>query len=163
MSTVKELFPAMATAITMTLNSLASSGTAARASTSVDNATNLDLDALVMIALSQGAGAVANDRAFYVFAYGSYDGTTFPEGITGSDAAYTILGAASALTTALKLIGIIPAVPSNTNTWGPFAVAPAFGGILPPEWGLVVLNFGGQTLAGSGNSAAFTRVQATVA
>lgn len=163
MSTVKEEFPAVGTALTITLNSLASSGTAARASASVDNSTNLDLDALVSVTLSQSASAVANDKAFYVFAYGSYDGTAFPEGITGSDAAYTILGVASALTTALRLIGIIPAVASNTNSWGPFAVAPAFNGILPPKWGIVVLNFGGQTLAGSACSASYTRVRATVA
>jgi len=163
MSTVKESFPALATAITITLNSLASSGTVGRASTAVDNSTNLDDDALVMVTLSQSASAVANDKAIYVYAYGSYDGSTYPEGITGSDASYTILGAAGALTTALRVIGVIPAVASNTNSWGPFAVSPAFGGILPVKWGIVVLNFGGQTLAGSGNSAAFTRVQYTVA
>lgn len=163
MATVKESFPATATAITVTLNSLGSSGTVGRASAAVDNSANLDLDALVMVTLSQSASAVANDKAIYVYAYGSYDGTTFPEGITGSDASYTLLGSAGALTTALRLIGVISAVASNTNSWGPFAVAPAFGGILPSKWGIVVLNFGGQTLAGSANSAAFTRVQATVA
>ncbi len=163
MSTVKESFPATGTSITITLNSLASSGTVGRASTVVDNSTNLDLDALVHVILSQSASAVANDKAFYVFAYGSYDGTTYPEGVTGSDAGYTLNGASGALTTALRLIGICPAVASATYGFGPFSVAAAFGGVLPPKWGIIVLNFGGQTLAGSGCSALFTRVQATVA
>lgn len=145
MATVKEGFSAPA-AITCTLASLGSSGTVGRASTAVDNSTNLYLDALVTCTMTQAAGAVANDKAIYLYAYGSIDGSTYPEGITGTDAAYTILGAASALTTALRLIGVIPAVASDTNLHGPFAVAPAFGGILPPKWGILVLNYGGQTL-----------------
>lgn len=164
MSTVKESFPATGTSITITLNSLASSGTAGRASTAIDNSTNLDLDALVSVTLNQSASAVANDKAIYVFAYGSWDGTNYPEGITGSDAAYTIKGAAGALTTgSLRLIGVIPAVASANDNSGPFSVAQAFGGVLPRKWGIVVLNYGGQTLSGSGCSATYTRVQATVA
>ena len=163
MATAKISYPATGSAITITLNSLASSGTVGRASTAIDNSTNLDLDALVQVQLSQSASAVANDKAIYVYAYGSIDGTTYPEGITGTDASYTILGSAGALTTALRLIGAIPAVASDTNYHGPFAVAPAFGGVLPVKWGIIVLNFGGQTLAASGNAATYTRVQATVA
>lgn len=163
MSTVKESFPATGSSITLTLNSLASSGTVGRASTSVDNSTNLDLDALVQVAIAFPNSAPANDKFIYVFAYGSYDGTAYPEGITGSDAGYTIQGAAGALTTALRVIGHIPAIQNITANYGPFSVAQAFGGILPPKWGLVVLNYGGQTLSGSGNTATYTRVQATVA
>lgn len=162
MADVKQKFGGSG-AITITLNSLASSGTVGRASTAIDNSTNLYLDALVTITLSQSASAVANDKTIYVFAYGSIDGTTYPEGITGSDAGYTILGSAGALTTALRLIGSIPAVASDTNMHGPFPVAPAFGGFLPSKWGIIVLNYGGQTLAGSGNSAAYNGLYATVA
>jgi hypothetical protein len=163
MSTVKESFPATGTSITLTLNSLASSGTVGRASSSVDNSTNLDLDALVNVAIAFPNSAPANDLSIYVFAYGSYDGTAFPEGVTGSDASFTLQGSAGALKTALRLIGVIPAVQNVTANYGPFPVAPAFGGILPPKWGLIVLNVGGQTLSGSGNSASYSRVQATVA
>lgn len=165
MATLKEGFsPAgSTTAITITLNSLASSGTVGRASTAVDNSTNLFLDAFVTVTLSQSASAVANDKSFYVFAYGSINGSTYPEGVTGSDAAYTFAGAAGALTTAIRLIGVIPAVASANNTSPPFAVAPAFGGILPYKWGIIVLNYGGQTLAASGNTAQYVGYQPTVA
>ena len=161
MSTVKVSYPATATAITCTFGTLTSSGTVGRASTAVDNTTNLDLDAQVMITITYPNSAPANDKAIYVYAYGSYDGTTYPEGITGSDAGYTFQGSAGALTTALRLIGVVPGVQNVAATYGPFAVAPAFGGILPIKWGLVILNFSGQTL--SAGSVAYTRVQATVA
>ena len=150
-------------ALTMaSIASLANGNASFSSAGQLDNTTNLYLDALVVVQLSQSASAVANDKAFYVYAYGS-DGTNYPEGITGTDAGYTILGSAGALTTALRLIGVIPAVASDTNYHGPFAVAPAFGGVLPPKWGLVFLNFGGQTLAGSGNAATYTAIAATVA
>ncbi len=163
MATVKVSFPATATAITCTITSLASSGTAGRASTAVDNTTNLDDDALVMLAINYPNSVPANDKAIYVYAYGSYDGSTYPEGVTGSDAAYTFQGAAGALLTAHRLIGVIPAVQNVSANYGPFAVSPAFGGILPSKWGIIVLNYSGQTLGASATSAAFTRVQFTIA
>ena len=147
-SNVKEAFsPAgSTTSITCTYGTLTSSGTVGRASTAVDNSTNLFLDALVTATIQYPNSAPANDKAIYMYAYGSIDGSTYPEGITGSDASYTIQGSAGALTTALRPIGTIPAVQNTNVTYGPFAVAPAFGGWLPYKWGLVMLNFSGQTL-----------------
>lgn len=161
MATAKISYPAVTQSITCTYGTLSSSGTVGRASTAIDNSTNLDLDALVIATITYPNSAPANDKSIYMYAYGSYDGTAYPEGITGSDAAYTIQGAAGALTTALRLIGVIPAVQNVAATYGPFAVAPAFGGILPPKWGLVMLNYSGQTL--SAGTVFYTRVSATVA
>lgn len=152
-----------ATAITITLDSLASSGTAGRESTAIDNSSNLFLDALVELTIAYPNSAPANDQAIYVYAYGSLDGTNYPEDLTGSDAAYTFDGSAGALKTALRLIGVIPAVQNDTQRYGPFAVAPAFGGLLPPKWGIAVLNYSGQTLSSSGNAAQYRGVYSTTA
>lgn len=162
MASIKQAF-GTATAFTITLNSLASSGTAGRESTVVDNSTDLMLDALVEVRISYPNSAPANDKAIYVFAYGSLDGTNYPEGLTGADAAYTFLGSAGALTTALRLIGTIPANQNTDKRYGPFPVAPAFGGILPVKWGIACLNYSGQTLAASNNAAQYRPVYASVA
>lgn len=161
MASVKEAFGA-ANAFTITLNSLASSGTAGRESTVVDNSSGLYIDALVEVRINYPNSAPANDQVIYVYAYGSLDGTNYPEGLTGSDAAYTFLGSAGALKTALRLIGVIPANQNTDKRYGPFPVAPAFGGIMPPKWGIATLNYSGQTLAASNNSAQYREVYATV-
>lgn len=161
MATVKVSYPATGSAITCTFGTLASSGTVGRASTAIDNSTNLDDDAFVWLTVQFPNSAPANDKAIYVYAYGSIDGTNYPEGISGTDASYTIQGSAGALTTALRLIGVVPAVQNTNVNYGPFPVSPAFGGVLPPKWGIVVLNYSGQTL--TSGSATFTRVQFTVA
>lgn len=162
MASVKEAMGS-ATSFTITLNSLASSGTVGRQSTVVDNSTNLYLDALVEVTIAFPNSAPANDKAIYVYAFASLDGTNYPEGLGASDAGFTFQGSAGALTTALRLIGVIPAIQNVTARYGPFAVSPAFGGILPAKWGIIVLNFGGQTLSASGNAAQYREVYQTVA
>jgi hypothetical protein len=154
-----------ATSFTITLNSLASSGTVGRESTVVDNSSVKMLDALVEATIAFPNSAAANEKAVYIFAYGSLDGTNYPESLTGADAGYTFQGAAGALLTALRLIGVVP---MNTNTtagkrYGPWAVAPAFGGLMPAKWGIAVLNYCGQTLHSSNNAAQYREVFATVA
>lgn len=144
---------AAAASLTITLNSLASSATAGRESTYVDNATNLYLDAMVTLALSYINSATANDKTVYVWAYG-YDNTSaYTGGVTGSDAAYTRKDP-----TSLRLIGTAFATLNTTDLAGPFSVAAAFGGILPVRWGIVVQNYTGQTLQSSGNSASFVGI-----
>lgn len=145
---------ASATAITITLNSLASG--AAREGTAVDNSSALLLDALVQVTVTTPALTPAADKAVYVYAYGALEATSpeYPSddnGITGVDAAYTPNDP-----TNLKLIGVIPVLTaSKTYRSEPLSVAAAFGGILPVKWGIVVLNKSGQALAASGNSAKY--------
>jgi hypothetical protein len=142
-------------AITITLNSLASSATAGRESTVIDNTVNLFYDALVQVILSFPNLAPANDKAVYVYAYASANGgTNYTGGATGTDAAYT-----QDDPTVLRLIGVIP-VPTQNKSYvgGPFSVAQAFGGVLPASWGLFVRNYAGQTLNASGNSAFYQGV-----
>lgn len=146
-----------ATAFTMTLNSLASA--AARQSTAVDNSSNKYLDALVEVTIAFPNSAPGSLSTLYVYAYASLDGTNYAEGATGTDGAYTF-----AATTALRSIGAIPAIQNTTSgvRYGPFAVAPAFGGILPAKWGIIVNNNGGQNLSASNNAAQYREIYSTV-
>jgi hypothetical protein len=147
-----------ATAFTITLNSLASSSTAGRESTAIDNSSNLYLDAFVEVLLSYPNLAPANDKAAYVYAYGSVDGTNYTGSATGSDAAITLQSP-----TVVPFLGVIPTPTQNiAYRSAPMSVATAFGGILPPKWGIIVVNFSGQTLNASLNSAQYRGVYNTV-
>lgn len=140
MATIKQLYGTSAQAITCTITTLASSATACRASTAVDNTTNLFLDALVQLNVTLSATATANDKAVYVWAYGTADGgTTYTDGVTGTDGAFTRTDPPN-----LRLIGVL-STPTASNSYksGPMSVAAAFGGILPDHWGVVVQNFSG--------------------
>jgi hypothetical protein len=143
-ATIKALYGTSNQAITLTLTSLASA--AARQSTVVSNTTDLFLDALVAIKTKTGT-PLSSDKAIYVYAYGSSDGgSTYPDAVTGSDAAYTMISP-----TNLKLIGIINAPTASTAyEAGPWSVAAAFGGVLPEKWGVVVQNATGATLSVTG-------------
>jgi hypothetical protein len=165
MATVKQAYGSLDQAITITLNSLTNgSGSygAGQSSAYVDNSVNLYLDALVQVQIKTSASALANDQAVYVYAYGSSFGTTsgdFTDGITGSDGAFTGTNPPNA-----RLLGVINAVATSTTyTGGPWAASLAFGGTLPEYWGIYVVNYTGQALNSSGNSAWYQGVQATVA
>jgi hypothetical protein len=130
------------TAITCTLASLASSATAGRESTAVDNSSNLYVDAIVQVKVELQSGTIANDEAVYVYAYGSEDGTIYTDNATGSDAAITLRDP-----TAMRLIGVIPC-PTQSVAYEsqPMSVAAGFGGHLPRKWGIVVRNYTGIAL-----------------
>ncbi len=138
------------TAFPLTLASLASSATAGRESTAVSNTTNLFQDALVYVKAVLQAGTPANDKAVYVYAYGSLDGTNFPDAVTGVNAAITLNDP-----TQLRLIGVLNA-PTSAGTFdGTYSVAQAFGGVLPPSWGIVVRNYTGIALHATEGSHAY--------
>ena len=155
MANIKQAF-GTSTSITITLNSLASSATAGRESTAIDNSSDLFLDALVTVILNVGAGTIANDKCAYVYAYGSEDGTNLTDNATGSDAAITLNAP-----TNLRLVHVI-AMPTASLTYkAVFSIAAAFGGVLPRKWGIVVRNYCGIALNSSGNSATYSGVYAT--
>lgn len=144
MSDVKSKFGTNGQAITCTITSLADA--AARASTAIDNSSNLFLDALVFATIKTSGSALATVPYVNVYAYATVDGgSTYTEGASGSDGALTLISP-----TNLKLIGTI-STPSISTTYkaGPFSVAAAFGGVLPEKWGVVVENKTGQSLDAS--------------
>lgn len=110
----------------------------------MDNATNLFLDAICQVKVALQTGTPANDKAVYIYAYASVDGTTYTDNATGSDAAITLRDP-----TNLRLVAVIPCPDSGGLTYesSPFSIAQAFGGILPPKWGICVRNFTGVALS----------------
>jgi hypothetical protein len=128
-------------AITITLASLASA--AARASTVVDNTSNVFQDALVSLKVKSNAAGTSASGYVNVYAYATTDGgTTYTESATGSDAGITLTSPPNAIR-----IGSLNVV-ANATTYpaGPFSVAAAFGGSLPDHWGIIVENQSGAAL-----------------
>ena len=135
---------ATSTAITCTLASLASSATVGRQCTVVDNTANLYVDALLLISVKTSASALANDKAVYVYVFGSEDGTNYDQddGVIGTtDAAYTINAQSN-----LKGPGIISCPTVSKVYTRVFSIASFFGGLVPRKWGFVIVNYTGQAL-----------------
>lgn len=147
MADIKAAYGTQGQTITCTLASLASSATGGRESTVIDNTTNKFLDALVFLQVKLQAGTPVNDKAIYCWAYGTVDdGTTYPDAVTGADAAITLNDPTQLSPT---LIGTIYAPTLGGLTWkgGPWSVARVFGGVLPAKWGIVVRNYTGFALS----------------
>ena len=161
-TTDKISYVATAAVITCTLNSLASSSTAGRGSAAVDNTTNLYDDALVEVILKTAATTTpANDKAGYVYIYGSADGTNYDGSSNenvGTDAAVTIDAP-----TNLKGPVVLVLLNSNASYKTSFSVARFFGGVMPLKWGVVVQNFSGMVLTGtpSDHSVTYTGIYYT--
>lgn len=140
------------TALTITLNSLANAG--ARESTVVDNTSNKFLDVLVAVDVKLASGSPASEKAVYVYAYGSEDGTNYSDNATGSDAAVTMRSPSN-----LLLIGTINTPDSGALTYkGVFSLSQAFGGNVPRKWGIVVENKTNLAFDSTGCSARYTGV-----
>jgi len=138
-------------AITITIASLAASATVGRASTAIDNTTALLLDAYVFVFVE--TGTVSGNKQVLLYVYGTVDGgTTYTEGVSGTDASFT-----RADPSLLKPLAVIP-VPTNATVYkaGPFSVAQALGlPFLPAFWGIALFNDSGAALsATAGNNKA---------
>lgn len=156
-----------AASVTITLTSLADAGF--RESTAVDNSSSKYMDALVGGKIQIGAPSA--DGTIAIYAYGSYDGTEYTAGLTGSDGTVTwgttgstgLDGANN-----LPLLGVISVDATDDNDdarWGPFSVAQAFGGVLPTKWGIVIKNSTGASLhaTGTNNECQFMGIKYDVA
>jgi hypothetical protein len=140
------------TALTATLASLASDATnmiAGRQSTVIDNTADLAVDAIVGGKVTTGTTPTTG-KQIEIWAFGSYDGTSFSAGAGASDANFSPTGAK----TQMRLLTMIPtdATSNHTYTWGPFSVAQAFGGAMPKKWGIFIVHNTGVVLnATAGN------------
>lgn len=165
-TTFKPLLGTTNQAITVTANSLASSATAGRQSTVVDNRTNLFEDVLIGAQFTvPTGGSSANDKCIYIYVFGTADDTNYAAErsvagtqatIGASDAAYSPADPTVAMTP-LILAKIVPVPVAPTSTNGvyiipPFSLAQFFGGRMPAQWGVVIRNYCGITLHSSGNS-----------
>ena len=140
--------------ITITLASLAddnTNGTAGRASTAVVNATANDLDHIVSGKIRTGTSPTAG-RNIEIWAYAQIDDTpTYPDSITGTDAAKTMTSA-NVLLGALRFVTALPVDATSNRDYflAPTSIAQLFGGVLPKRWGLWILNRTGVALNATG-------------
>ena len=148
------------TAITITLNALVDD--ALRESTAVDNGTTKFMDAQVQVKIETHASSTpTGEKDVLIFAYGSADdGTSYSGNASGADAAY---GAAEPQNEGnLKQIGRIEVVTENLIYESDLmSIASAFGGKLPEDWGIVVMNRTGFALGSTNCSAFFQGIYAT--
>ena len=150
MATVKSIVGARTSLTTSALNSLASA-------TYVDCgtltfATNDPLDCLIEVKVTPGT--VASNQQVLVFAQQSLDGTNFESGPTSGTT-----------TTDEPNLTFIGAVPCNTNSAAQtrvFALAGAFGGVLPHSAKIIAKNETGATLAASGHHVYYSEVTGDV-
>jgi hypothetical protein len=144
---IKSKYPATSTvAITCTTASLASDTNllAGRASTAVDNTTNLDLDHLLSGAIRTGTTpTVSTTIEIWVYSYLSIASGTpaYVDGITGTDANKTLtsLNVKNAGLRRAALI-IVDATTGRDYAIPPTSVANLFDGVLPPFWGVFVVH-----------------------
>lgn len=135
------------TAITITLTSLANGGY--RESAEVDNSSNLYVDALVEGSIQ--VGAVSADGTISIYAYGNLGDTVYTGGLAGTNETITWGTTPSSSSVEgfnqLPLLGVVSVDATDDSSsssgqieFGPYAIAPAFGGVMPAKWGIVVLN-----------------------
>ena len=129
--------------LTITLASLATDTNllAGRASTAIDETTNLYIDELLEGFISTGTSPTTA-KEIDVWVYGSTDDVpTYPDGVTGSDANKTMT-TVNILNTGLKLVASIAttATSNEKGYFGPISVASLFGGVLPKKWGVFVVH-----------------------
>lgn len=144
--------------ILITLNALADD--AYRASKAIDNYVERYLDALVQLQINVTAGAPAGDKNCLIYGYGSAQGgAPFSGGATGIDEAFGSI--AGQLISNCPLLGIVTLdAASEIFTSDVFSVASAFGGVMPEEWGIIVMDQSGQALASSNNIAFYQGIKA---
>jgi hypothetical protein len=143
MATLAASYASSAT-ITITLASLASGS--ARASTVVNNSSNLYVDALVGLKVKANAAGTSSSGQVNVYLYASADaGTNYSDGASGSDAAHTLNKNA-------RLVHVM-ALDANAETAKAegISVAQAFG-YMPEKWGVIIENQSGAALDSTGGN-----------
>ena len=157
MADVKQAYVASA-AFTITLASLAtsSSRTAGRNATAIDNTTNKYLDYLVAGKVTTGT-TPTTAKQIDVWVYGSFeDSPTYPDSVTGTDAAFTAT-TADILAGSMQLAASISTdATSNRTYWfSPFTVARLFGGQMPKFFSIFVTHDTAVNLNSTGSNQAF--------
>jgi hypothetical protein len=160
MADIKTAYGTSNQAIVITINGLAND--AKRESSAVSNSVNCFLDVLVQIKVATNTMADSTgDKSVYVYACATSDnGASYSGNASGSDATF---GTDPQQLTNCRLIGVIYAPTQNKIYESDLmSIASAFGGLLPPCWGIVVHNKTGQTLKSSDCSAFYQGVYAQV-
>lgn len=110
---------------------------AGRQSTVADNTSDLAVDAMVGGKVTTGT-TPTTAKWIEVWAFASYDGTTYSAGAGATDANFSPTGEKNQMRL-LQMI-TIDATSNHTYEWGPFSVAGAFGGSMPSKWGIFIVH-----------------------
>lgn len=134
---------------TITLASLASDTNllAGEQSTPIDNTSTLALDYLVSGKITTGTSPTAS-KSIEVWAVGSWDGTLWPDVITGAGDAAKTFTDANIKASSCRLLGAM-ATSATSNVaypFGPVSIAAAFGGTVPPKFVIFVVHNTGVSL-----------------
>lgn len=151
MATVKQVVGTRTSLTTSALNSLASA-TFVSAGTITHN-TNQPID--VMIEVTATPGTVSGNKQLLVYAKASLDGTNQT---TGPETGTTVTDEPN-----LYFVGALPLNTSSTPQTRVFALAAAYGGVLPYASEIVLRNDSGAALNASGGSVYYSEISATVA
>jgi hypothetical protein len=144
------------------LASLASSATAGWQSAVVDNTSNLYLDALLMIVLDFANTAPANSKGVYVLAYHGLETGTYTNPASGSEGTITLTDV-TANPQPMPLAGFLPYNTADEVAESrAMSIAATAGGLLPPYWGVALMNHSGAALAASGHTVKHRGVYSTV-
>jgi hypothetical protein len=163
---VKEAFQSEQTATTTNLQSKASSTTAGWTGNTVDNTSNLYLDADVHVVIAAVNTAPANHKAVYVYAFAGTNSTDVTVtgaasgGTPGTEGSLTF-PAVDTLTSCLPTLMIIPYPVQNAAIHGHASLSKVYS-LLPAFWGVAALNYAGFTLAASGNTVLYRGAYSTV-
>ena len=120
-----------------------------RQSTAVDNGTNKFIDAHLGGSIQVGTTPTAGGT-IDIYAYGTYDGTNFTAGASGTDGSYTADGEEGLLKFVTSIA--VDATSDQDYVFGPESIAAVFGGVLPETWGIVIENNTGATLNATGTN-----------
>lgn len=132
---------AYATKATITCSLASVTNGSARESTVIDNTSNTFLDALLRVLTK---GQTSGTGLLEVYAYAALGDTTYTDGATGSDAAFTTANRLNA-----RFVGAVQMNAASAVS-AMFSIAAAFGGVLPDKWGLIFVNNSGATLSATG-------------
>ena len=136
MADIKQAYGTAADA-TITLASLASDTNllAGRQSNAVDNTSTLGLDYLVSGKVTTGTSPTAS-RQIEVWVVGSWDGTNYPDTITGAGDAGKTITSSDIKNSICRLLAVMATSSTSNQTYafGPVSVASAFGGVVPPKF-----------------------------
>lgn len=108
----------------------------------VDNTTNKYVDVIVSGKLTTGTSPTAGTITIY--AYGEDGNAQYTGGVSGSDGGTYGTGESGQLPVIATIIN--DTTSNHTYEWGPIALAQFFGGVLPPKWGIGLLNSSGVAL-----------------
>ena len=150
-TTFQPLYANGGSRLTITLTALANA--AYRQSDTMINTVALWLDAQMTLRITTTATGVTSSGTVEIYGFANVQDAKSP--LMNTDTAGTADGA-SAKPNNARLIGVMQC---NSNAamyvGGPFSVANAFGGTLPPSWGIIVGNLTGAQLTNSANHLCF--------